>query len=196
MSSTYDLNLADPATWLSQHGDALYAYALSRVRRPDVAEDLVQEALLAALGSASGFEGRSQERTWLIGILRHKLIDYLRKKTRSKEVQEPAMGEGQGTMGLFNKRGRWNPKPAAWGEDPAALYEDKEFWRVYEACRSKLPATLAEAYTLRELEGLAPDTACQVLGITASNLAVRLHRARLALRGCLEDQWFEARSKQ
>ena len=191
MTIAYELNLADPGAWLARHGDAMYAYALSRVRRPEVAEDLVQEALLAALRNVDGFENRSEERTWLIGILRHKVIDHIRKKTRSKEVQEPRMGEGSGTMGLFNKRGRWDPKPADWGGDPANIYEDKEFWLIYEACRSKLPSTLAEAYILRELEGLPANEVCDVLAITVSNLSVRLHRARLALRGCLEARWYQ-----
>ncbi|MFN3166157.1 MAG: sigma-70 family RNA polymerase sigma factor [Phycisphaeraceae bacterium] len=191
MGPTYELKTSDPSAWLELHGDALYAYALSRVRRPDVAEDLVQEALLAALGCADTFRGRSQERTWLIGILRHKVLDHFRKRKRSREVQEPAMGEGRGTMGLFNRRGRWHPKPNAWSGDPAAVYEDAEFWRVYEACRARLPSTLAEAYILRELEGLSPEQVCGVLDITPSNLGVRLHRARLAMRGCLDERWFQ-----
>lgn len=190
MSQTYELNTSDPTAWLSTHGDALYAYAMSRVRRPEVAEDLVQEALLAALASADTFEGRSQERTWLIGILRHKVLDYYRRRKRTKEVQEPEMGDGPGTMGLFDKRGRWAPKPAGWGGDPAEIYEDGEFWQLYELCRSRLPSTLAHAYILRELEALSVDQACEVLGITSANLSIRLHRARLALRGCLEDRWF------
>lgn len=169
----------------------MYAYALLRVRRPEVAEDLVQESLLAALKNVDGFENRSEERTWLIGILRHKVIDHFRKKTRLKEVQEPRMGDGSGTMGLFSKRGRWDTKPADWGDDPAMIYEDKEFWLIYEACRTKLPSTLAEAYILRELESLSANEVCDVLGITASNLGVRLHRARLALRGCLEERWYK-----
>lgn len=185
----YELNLADPGQWVSDHGEALYGYAMSRVRRSDVAEDLVQETLLSALKAAHGFEGRSTERTWLIGILRHKVLDYFRRMGRSKEVQAPELGEGAGSLGLFTKRGRWKPKPQAWGDDPAHLYEQAEFWQVYEACRAMLPTTLAEAYTLRELEGLSQQDVCKTLGITATNLSVRLHRARLALRHCLEERW-------
>ena len=191
MSQTYDLKMSDPSAWLGAHGDALYSYALSRVRKSDVAEDLVQETLLAALGAAQSFQGRSQERTWLIGILRHKVLDYFRRRRRSKEIQDPTLGDGEGTMGLFNKRGRWHPKPKAWGGDPAAIYEDAEFWQVYEACRTRLPATLAEAYILRELEGLPAEQVCTVLDISTSNLGVRLHRARLAMRNCLDESWFQ-----
>lgn len=191
MPETYELQLSDPAAWLDAHGDAMYAYAMSRVRKPDIAEDLVQDALLAAIKNADTFRGRSEERTWLIGILRHKVLDYFRSRRRSKEVQEPTLGDGQGTMGLYNKRGRWASKPAAWGDDPSAIYEQDEFWQVYELCRAKLPTTLSEAYIVRELEGLSVDEACKVLAITATNLSVRLHRARLGLRTCLEDRWFQ-----
>ncbi len=190
MGPTYELKTSDPSAWLDAHGDALFSYALSRVRRPDVAEDLVQEALLAALGKADSFAGRSLERTWLIGILRHKVLDYFRRRRRSKEVQEPVLGTSQGTMGLFNRRGRWSPKPHAWGADPAACYEDAEFWRVYEACRDRLPTTLSEAYILRELEGLSVEQVCTILDISSTNLGIRLHRARLAMRGCLDERWF------
>jgi len=189
-TGVYDLKLIDPANWVYEHGDALFAYALSRVRCPDAAEDLVQDALLSALRAADSFEGRSAERTWLIGILRHKVLDHYRKSQRSKATPEIRLGEAHGTMGLYSKRGRWAPKPGDWGADPAELYENAEFWRIYHACREKLPATFAEAYILRELEGLPPEEVCRVLDITPSNLSVRLHRARLALRSCLENNWF------
>ncbi|XAL99819.1 sigma-70 family RNA polymerase sigma factor [Phycisphaeraceae bacterium D3-23] len=188
--ATYDLKLMDPAQWVHDHSDALYAYALSRVRRPDVAEDLVQDALVAALESHETFEGRSSERTWLVGILRHKVLDHFRRTRRTREAQDLQVGDAHGTMGLYSKRGRWSPKPADWGGDPAELYENEEFWRVYHACRDRLPTTHAEAYILRELEGLAPQEICKVLDISATNLSVRLHRARLFLRECLESNWF------
>ena len=192
MKQGYELKAADPALWLDRHGDALYAYALSRVSRPDVAEDLLQEALLSALKSADSFAQRSQERTWLIGILRHKVLDYFRRGSRSREVQEPVLGDAQGTMGLFNKKGRWAISPNEWGVDPSEIYESEEFWRVYDLCRTSLPSTLAEAYILRDLEGLTTEDVCKILAISATNLSVRLYRARLAMRACLEQRWFDA----
>jgi len=187
---TYDLKLQDPAAWVHEHGDAMFAYALSRVRKPDVAEDLVQDALLAALESAQTFEGRSSERTWLIGILRHKVLDHFRRVRRTKESPDVQIGEAHKTMGLYSKRGRWSPKPGAWGADPAEAYENSEFWAIYHACREALPTTYAEAYILRELEGLPPKDVCNILDISATNLSVRLHRARLFLRHCLETNWY------
>ncbi|MEO0475215.1 MAG: sigma-70 family RNA polymerase sigma factor [Planctomycetota bacterium] len=192
MGPTYELKSSDPSGWLSRHGDALYAYALSRVSRADVAEDLVQDALLSALRNADTFAERSQERTWLIGILRHKVVDYFRKRQRQTQLKEAEFEKRQGTLGLFNKRGRWAKRPCEWKDDPASVYEDKEFWVIYEMCRTRLPGPLSEAYILRELEGFSVEQACNLLDITATNLSVRLHRARLALRECLERHWFDA----
>lgn len=192
MGQAYELKTSDPSGWLSRHGDALYAYALSRVRRSDVAEDLVQDALLSALRNADTFAERSQERTWLIGILRHKVLDHFRKHKRSAQFKENELERAHGTMGLFNKRGRWAKRPCEWKDDPASVYEQKEFWETYDACRRRMPAALGEAYILRELEGFTVEQACNFLDITATNLSVRLHRARLALRECLEQHWFES----
>ena len=75
---------SDPEQWLDQHGDALYAFALLRVQQPAVAEDLVQDTLLAAFSGRERFGGGAQERTWLIGILKHKIIDHLRKSGREE----------------------------------------------------------------------------------------------------------------
>ncbi|MBX2852783.1 MAG: sigma-70 family RNA polymerase sigma factor [Phycisphaeraceae bacterium] len=165
---------------------------MSRVRRPDVAEDLVQEALLAALRNADTFQERSQERTWLVGILRHKVLDHFRKAKRDDDLKADTREKNQGTLGLFNKRGRWAKQPCEWKDDPASVYEQREFWEAYDACRRRLPQALSEAYILRELEGLSVEESCNVLEISSTNLSVRLHRARLALRECLEKNWFES----
>ncbi|MEM9346687.1 MAG: sigma-70 family RNA polymerase sigma factor [Planctomycetota bacterium] len=192
MGQTYQLKTSDPSDWLNRHGDALYAYALSRVSRADLAEDLVQDALLSALRNADTFQERSQERTWLIGILRHKVIDYFRAHRRQTQLEESELEKQRGTLGLFNRRGRWAEQPCKWKDDPASVYEQKEFWETYDACRKRLPRTIGEAYIIRELEGFSVEQACKFLDITATNLSVRLHRARLAMRECLEQHWFEA----
>ena len=192
MPETYELKTSDPSGWLSRHGDALFAYAFSRVSKADLAEDLVQDALLSALRNADTFSERSQERTWLIGILRHKVIDHFRAHRRNTRLKETELERKQGTLGLFNRRGRWAQQPCEWKDDPASLYEQKEFWETYDLCRKRLPKTIGEAYIIRELEGFSVEQACKLLDITATNLSVRLHRARLALRECLEQRWFEA----
>ncbi len=168
--------LLDPSTWVDRHGDALYRYARSRLRGEDAAADLVQEAFLHALRSRESFLGHSSERTWLVGILRHKILDRYRK----------AVGETTTSLDaaeFFDDRGFWRRGPS---DDPAAGLERGEFWRGLEHCRASLPSGLAAAFTLRELDGLSSDSICELLGITPANLWTRLHRARLLLKACLE----------
>jgi RNA polymerase sigma-70 factor (TIGR02943 family) len=186
--------VTDPEDWVDRHGDALYRYALLRVRSPDLAEDVVQETFLEAFRARSSFSGRSSERTWLVGILRHMIIDHLRIVRR-----EPQAGNGLSASGMsespFDRRGHWRVGPAHWGSDPSSEMESREFWDVFNACLSKLPQGLADAFFLRELDDLGADEVQQILGITPANLWKRLHRARVCLRRCLESGWFGAQEK-
>lgn len=174
---------------MKDHAQALHAYARQRLHRHELCEDIVQETLLAALQSANRFDGRSQQRTWLIGILRHKIADHFRKASTRHEKPLSALRDGEGTLGLYSHRGKWHPSPKNWGHAPADILEQEEFWRAYELCRSKLPPTLAECYVLRELEGTPTEEVCKILDISPTNLSVRMHRARLMLRHCLEINW-------
>lgn len=179
---------SDPAQWLDRHGDALYRYAFMRTRDQTLSEDLVQEALLAALATVHAFTGVATERTWLIAILKNKMIDHWRRRGRETPLlDEPEDEDVSGS--LFDHRGHWAPRPGDWGQ-PQETLENQQFWRVLEACLKALPARLAEAFLLREIDGLAAEEACKVLGVTSSNLWVTLHRARQRLRLCLEVQWF------
>ena len=180
---------SDPSTWVDQHADALFRYALLRVRRRDVAEDLIQETLLSALRARDLFSGKSSERTWLVGILRHKIIDHIRASAQARTTADVELGE-LAVVALFNRRGIWKAELAPWSSDPAELAQKQEFWQVLHDCASKLPPPLSEAFCLREFEALPTDQICKILGISASNLSVRLPRARLLLRGCLERSWF------
>ena len=72
----------DPVQWLDKYGDYLYRYALMRVRDSAIAEDILQETLLAALGASQNHAGLSSERTWLVGIMKHKVVDYFRRVGR------------------------------------------------------------------------------------------------------------------
>jgi len=179
-----------PEDLLHEHGEALHAYARQRLHRRELCEDVVQETLLAALQSADSFQGRSQQRTWLISILRHKIADYFRRSSTRHEKPVSALGDGEGTLGLYNQRGKWGQSPKSWGHTPEDVLEREEFWEAYERCRAKLPTTLLECYVLREIEGISPSEVCKILDITPTNLSVRMHRARLMLRQCLETNWF------
>ena len=177
----------DPATWLDRYGDVLFRQAVLRVRRRDVAEDLVQETLLAALGARGRFSGQSTELTWMVGILKRKVVDHFRTASR-RPVEESDASVGDS----FRADGRWSTPLRKWPTDPQTTLEDREFWLVFERCRSKLPDGVAEAFVLREVDDLDRAEICEALGISASNLSVRLHRARQLLRRCLEHHWFSS----
>ncbi|NLH47485.1 MAG: sigma-70 family RNA polymerase sigma factor [Myxococcales bacterium] len=183
----------NPESWVQAHGDYLFRYALFRLGDPAAAEDLVQETFLAALRSRLDFTGKSSERTWLIGILKHKLIDHLRKVYREKAVIDHASEETE-PEGEFTALGLWTAKSGNWTVQPEQVREQKEFWQVLQNCLAKLPAATAQAFAMREIDGFSSEEICKVLNISANNLWVRLHRARSSIRRCLERHWYPKRS--
>ena len=177
----------DPARWLESHGDYLYRYALVRVRDVEVAEDLLQETLLAAVGGYRSHAGRSSERTWLVGILKHKVIDYFRRIARNAEFQLLPEGDDD----EFEESGPWR---GHWREDRAPInwhgyagpgLESREFWETFEDCLSQLPRQMSIAFTLREIDGLTSPEICEILSVTPSNLLILLHRGRNKLQHLL-----------
>ena len=183
-----DKQLSEPDNWVDQYGDALYRFALARVKDPSIAEDLVQETFLAALSARKNFKGRSTIRTWLIAILKHKIVDHIRKKTREQDTDKlESMTDGIDVN--FNERGDWKIRPRKWTKNPMKLYEQKEFLDVLYRCLSELPKRQAEAFMLREMDGLSTEEICKELNITATNSWVMLYRARMLLRRCLEINW-------
>jgi len=177
--------------WLVEHGDALYRYARSRVGNREVAEDLVQDAFLAALQSWDRFQGRATVRTWLLSILRHKIGDHYRRVAGSLPAVEPdPTGRPDPVIDrYFNEKGLWKTAIASW-KGPDQALEDREFWDVLDGCLSRLPRSLSSVFILRELEDLDTAELRRILAVSEGNLRVRLHRARLLLRECLEKNWF------
>jgi RNA polymerase sigma-70 factor (ECF subfamily) len=182
--------LENPEDWVDRHGDYLYRFALSRIKDPVVAEDLVQETFLAALKSKEGFKGLSSARTWLIAILKHKLVDYFRKQSKEKPIEDVER-IADAIDPLFDEKGGWKIRPQKWISNPMKLYEQREFFEILHRCLSELPKRLAEAFILREIEELSTEEICKVLNISATNSWVMLYRARMSLRGCLEKNWFD-----
>jgi RNA polymerase sigma-70 factor (ECF subfamily) len=180
----------DPERWVDQHGDYLYHFALSRLRNTADSENVVQETLLAAIKSLGSFSGKSSERTWLIGILKHKIVDHLRKSYKEKPVIDFQTNE-EAIDQFFDHTEHLKKQPSQWVPNPKELLEKKEFWEAFYKCSEKLPKTARDAFLLREVEKLNSNDICQVLDISLSNLWVLLHRARLHLRQCLEINWFE-----
>lgn len=175
----------DPGRWVDEHGDYLYRFALARVGRPEVAEDLVQEALLAALRTEATFAGRSSERTWLASILKNKLIDYLRRVGRQRPASELS-ADDDWLEGLYDRGGHWKSAPGRWGGNPAELLQRREFWEVFERCLAGLPDRLRGILSQRLLDGVPAPEVCETFGISQNNLWTLLHRARLRLWHCLD----------
>lgn len=196
-STDTDGALSDADEWVDLHGDYLYRNALLRVRDREVAEELVQETFLAALGARASFSGRSTERTWLMGILKHKVMDHYRRSARDLPLVEderlPCEAEQPFEAG-GEWRGHWRNDegfgPRDWGPDPAGDLEKKEFWQVLRECLKALPDRLARVFSLREVDGCETEEICKVLDISATNLWVMLHRSRRQLRYCIERLWF------
>jgi RNA polymerase sigma-70 factor (ECF subfamily) len=153
-----------------------------RLRDRTAAEDVVQDTLLAALKSSNRFVGRSNERTWLVGILKHKVIDHLRRSQ-----YETQLGSGDNDEEFFDESGAWKitSRPVAWHINPESALERKDFQRSLELCLNQLPERLAQVFILREIDELTSEEICSLLEITPSNLWVMLHRARLRLQSLL-----------
>jgi RNA polymerase sigma-70 factor (TIGR02943 family) len=181
--------LPEPQEWLERYGDVLYRYALSRLRRPQDAEEAVQDTLLAALQARQEFRGQSQPQTWLLGIMRHKVLSRLRAAAREGPATD--LGDVDDVGAWFNSHGHWRKKTVRWG-DPAELAERQDFWGVVHRCLAALPAGMAAAFTLRTLDGRDSAEVCLELAISPANLWVLLHRARLRLLRCLQIHWFDA----
>jgi len=169
----------------------LLRYASLQLRDAAAAEDAVQEVLLAALAGEANFAGRSNLRTWLTGILKHKIVDAIRRQARERPASElePEGDEGEFDA-LFDRRGHWQEAPDAW-EQPEGALGQKQFLAALEACLRALPQRTAQAFMMREHLGLETPEICKELGITSTHCWVMLHRARMALRLCLDMNWFK-----
>jgi len=177
-----------PESWVDQHGEYLFRYAMHRVSQRAVAEEVVQETLLAGLQSVESFDGRSTLRTWLTSILRHKIGDHFRRDGR-EPVSAGLDQLERWADGLFSSRGKWCAVPPRfkWPKSPD---EQSELLVALRDCLEKLPAHTAEVFVLHDHRRVPPEELAASIGISAGSLAARMYRARLALRSCLEQNWF------
>ncbi|MEO8751722.1 MAG: sigma-70 family RNA polymerase sigma factor [Casimicrobiaceae bacterium] len=175
----------------------LLRVARLQLRDTALAEDVVQDTLLAALNAQSGFTGKSSVKTWLTGILKHKIVDAIRKKQREPIAASSLDEEAdlEDFEGLFKDNGAWAAPPADWG-DPEEALNRRQFFDMMEFCLEKLPPNTARVFMMREVMELDSDEICKELAITANNLWVILYRARMSLRECLELNWFADRGAQ
>lgn len=168
----------------------LLRYAALQLRNADAAEDAVQETLVAALSAEASFEGRSNVRTWVTGILKHKCIDAIRRSSRESPLPgEDAESAASDFDALFDEREHWHEHPKPW-ENPDGALHQKQFLQALEGCLMALPERTARVFMLREHLGLDNAEICTQLGLTATHCCVLLYRARMALRGCLDRSWF------
>lgn len=183
--------LSEPEQWLLLHGDVLYRYGLARVRNCEVAEDLVQETLLAALKAKENFAGKSSEQTWLIGILKHKMIDYFRKASREKTQEFDEGVTGVENDDYFNQQGHWQVDLSSWSQ-PDKSMEQEQFVTTLQACIERLPSRMAQLFMLREFEDMKSEEICELMSISSlNNFWVMLSRTRVQLRHCLDINWFK-----
>jgi RNA polymerase sigma-70 factor (ECF subfamily) len=175
---------------LESHRSALLRFAMAQLRDETHAEDCVQETLSAAIQNAERFAGGSSVRTWLIGILKHKILDHFRKASRERTV---SLTDEESSLDdfdvLFREDGHYVERPAAWA-DPEQALTQREFFEVLEMCMDRLPKNTALVFKMREIMGIEIEEICRELAITANNCWVLLYRARMSLRQCLEQRWF------
>ncbi len=183
------MNQLNPHTWVDRYADYLFNYAIARISDEEVAKDLVQETFLAGLKSAKNYKGTAAERTWLIAILKRKVIDYYRKINSKKGKAEIRVNYKPG----IDSDGDWLEEQVA---DPGSILENdfienEELGLAIQECISKLPKKQSAVFTMKTIRGLQTEDICNELGINPSNLWVMVHRARTALMGCLNDIWFK-----
>lgn len=185
----------NPSALLADYGDYLFRYALARLYDEHLAEDAVQETLLAALQAKDGFSGKSSLRTWLTGILKHKIIDHFRRSQREQPLSDEALSGEELDPGMdefFLEDGHFADLPAYMGE-PGKLLQQQQFLEMLQVCLDRLPKKLARIFMLREVEDADNEEICKELEVTPTNAWVMLYRARMGLRQCLQINWLGGR---
>ncbi|MBA5604209.1 RNA polymerase factor sigma-70 [Duganella sp. FT3S] len=190
--------LLDDVEFLTGLRQQMLRFATLQLNDSTVAEDAVQEALIGALRNVQSFGARAAMKTWVFAILRNKIADVLRQKKRMIEASALMRDsdEDEDLSELFDRKGFWqaDERPVAW-RNPEESLHDAQFWRVFEICLDKLPGQQGRLFMMREFIELDTPEICEATGITVSNLNVTLHRARLRLRECLENNWFSGASQ-
>lgn len=181
----------DSSRWPELYGDYLFRIAMSRIKSREAAEDIVQETMISAHNARDKFEGRSSVKTWLVSILRNKIIDYARKAGREQTVSYDDLGSDTVVEQNFNSFGIWSRWHGEWQGSPEKLVEHQRFLEQLQDCVRHLPDNLRRVLVMKTFDDLSTDEVCRELEITANNLWVILYRARLRLRECLDANWFK-----
>ena len=187
-SKTMAENVLNPDNWIDSYADYLFNYAVARVSDAEIAKDLVQETFFAGLKSAKNYKGDAAERTWLVAILKRKVIDHYRKINSNKGKAEVRINYSSSS----DSEGDWLEEQVA---DPFSKLENspmenQELGLAIQGCIAKLPEKQATVFKMKTIQGISTEDICNELGINPSNLWVMIHRSRTALMSCLNDNWF------
>lgn len=170
----------------------LLRLAQLQLRNDTWAEDAVAETLLAAVEALPSYDGKAQLRTWVVGILKHKIIDQFRRSQREISIDAGDEATREERLDeLFTADGHRATAPLDWG-DPEEQLSRGQFLAVLQTCLDRLPAPLARAFLLREWLDFETAEVCKELQVTSTNCFVMLYRARVRLRECLDVHWFGA----
>lgn len=189
LNNSMTVHQLHPKTWVDAYADYLFNYAIARINDEEIAKDLVQETFLAGLKSAKNYKGDAAERTWLIAILKRKVIDHYRKINSKKGKAEVRMGYSKQS----DAEGDWLEEQVA---DPFSTFENnaienEELGMAIQECISKLPKKQSLVFTMKTIQGMDTEDICNELDINPSNLWVMIHRARTTLMACLNQNWFK-----
>lgn len=179
----------DPEEWVDEYGDYLYRYATSRLRDASAAEEVLQETFLSGIRHLEQFSGRGSQRGWLLGIMKRKIVDYIRQRSRY-DRDHSYSNESDPSLRLFDEMGAWRNVESL-GASPDDKIESRELWQVVRECLQNLPVSQADVFTLSVMEEMDAEDICCQLDITPNNYWVRMHRARLGLASCVGSRWFQ-----
>jgi len=178
-----------PAKWVDAYGDYLFRYAVSRLRDANAAEEVLQETFLAGIRHHDQFAGTGSQRAWLLGILKRKIVDFVRERAKAENADVSEGGESQLEQRLFDESGNWREGAKKWAVEPGRNMEIEELWAIVRECLSHVPPNQADVFVLSVMEEMPSEDICTELSISQSNLWVRLHRARLHLANCVGSHW-------
>lgn len=169
----------------------LIRHAKLLVLNTSVAEDLVQETLLAVFEQRQQHSGAANLHTWATAILKNKVADWYRSpnRTRVVSIEADAPDSGDPLDNLYNAQGEHAAPVQAWQQPDAAL-ERQQLKQVLDQCVERLAGLQATAFMMREWLGFESSEVALRLGISAENCRMLLHRSRLSLRGCLQVRWY------
>lgn len=182
-------NILDPNKWILLYADYLFNYTIRRIDDEELAKDIVQETFFSALNAMKNYRSEASERTWLVSILKRKIIDQYRKMNSKKgkaEIRVNFYEEG-------GKKGKWLEEcvPQSWGNEAEIEFETQELGVALNKCLEALPDKYKAVFKMKTIDNIETEEICNELNITPSNLWVIIHRARLQLRKCMEESWFK-----